>query len=174
MVPPSSTSISRQRSERRIAVHLPLKVRGRDKRGVLFEEDTSSENLCRNGAAFVTRFDVAEHDHFAVSVFRNRHHLPHCGHPAPKETVEALLRHAPLSLLLLVAAALLHVHVALATAALVRDSLPRSNRWSSLSRAVLHPPAIGTRRYGRHRAATHTAIAAAAGGRANGEHEERD
>jgi hypothetical protein len=34
-------------------------VRGRDKRGVLFEEETSSENLCRNGAAFVTRFDVA-------------------------------------------------------------------------------------------------------------------
>jgi len=24
-----------------------------------FEEETSSENLCRNGAAFVTRFDVA-------------------------------------------------------------------------------------------------------------------
>ena len=56
---PVSTSVSRQRSERRIAVHLPLKVRGRDKRGVLFEEETSSENLCRNGAAFVTRFDVA-------------------------------------------------------------------------------------------------------------------
>jgi hypothetical protein len=26
---------------------------------VVFEESTSSENLCRNGAAFVTRFDVA-------------------------------------------------------------------------------------------------------------------
>src|ERR1700687_1975212 len=58
MVPPS-TSILRQRSERRIAVRLPLKVRGRDARGFAFEEDTSSENLCRNGAAFVTRFDVA-------------------------------------------------------------------------------------------------------------------
>jgi len=34
-------------------------VRGRDARGFAFEEDTSSENLCRNGAAFVTRFDVA-------------------------------------------------------------------------------------------------------------------
>jgi hypothetical protein len=34
-------------------------VRGRDKRGVIFEEETSSENLCRSGAAFVTRFDVA-------------------------------------------------------------------------------------------------------------------
>src|SRR6266436_5718212 len=58
MVPPS-TVISRQRSERRIAVRLPLKVSGRDSRGFAFEEDTSSENLCRNGAAFVTRFDVA-------------------------------------------------------------------------------------------------------------------
>jgi hypothetical protein len=49
---------SKQRSERRIAVRLPLKVRGQDRRGITFEEETSSENLCRNGAAFVTRFDV--------------------------------------------------------------------------------------------------------------------
>jgi hypothetical protein len=40
-------------------VRLPLKVRGRDSRGIVFEEETSSENLCRNGTAFVTRFDVA-------------------------------------------------------------------------------------------------------------------
>jgi PilZ domain len=53
------SSPSRQRSERRIAVRLPLKVRGRDRRGFNFEEDTSSENLCRSGAAFVTRFEVA-------------------------------------------------------------------------------------------------------------------
>src|SRR5580704_16985588 len=52
-------SASKQRSERRIAVRLPLKVSGRDTRGVVFEEETSSENLCRSGAAFVTRFDVA-------------------------------------------------------------------------------------------------------------------
>jgi hypothetical protein len=58
MVPPS-TAVSKQRSERRIAVRLPLKVRGRDARGFPFEEDTASENLCRNGAAFLTRFDVA-------------------------------------------------------------------------------------------------------------------
>lgn len=56
---PVSVSVSKQRSERRIAVRLPLKVRGRDRRGVSFEEETSSENLCRNGAAFVTRFDLA-------------------------------------------------------------------------------------------------------------------
>ncbi|HEV2194733.1 MAG TPA: PilZ domain-containing protein [Candidatus Acidoferrum sp.] len=36
-----------------------MRVRGRDSRGVAFEEDTSSENLCRTGAAFLTRFDVA-------------------------------------------------------------------------------------------------------------------
>jgi hypothetical protein len=54
-----STSLSKQRSERRIAVRLPLMVRGRDSRGIVFEEETSSENLCRNGAAFLTRFDLA-------------------------------------------------------------------------------------------------------------------
>ncbi|HET8922595.1 MAG TPA: hypothetical protein VFN26_06315 [Candidatus Acidoferrum sp.] len=32
---------------------------GRDSRGISFEEETSSENLCRSGAAFLTRFDVA-------------------------------------------------------------------------------------------------------------------
>jgi PilZ domain-containing protein len=51
--------IARQRSERRISVKLPLRVRGKDARGFAFEEDTSSENLCRSGAAFRTRFDVA-------------------------------------------------------------------------------------------------------------------
>ena len=55
----SSPSASKQRSERRIAVRLPLTVRGRDTRGVTFEEETSSENLCRGGAAFLTRFDLA-------------------------------------------------------------------------------------------------------------------
>ncbi len=51
--------ISKQRSERRISVRLPLRVRGKDARGFAFEEDTNSENLCRSGAAFRTRFDVA-------------------------------------------------------------------------------------------------------------------
>jgi hypothetical protein len=36
-----------------------MRVSGRDSRGVIFEEETSIENLCRSGAAFVTRFDVA-------------------------------------------------------------------------------------------------------------------
>ncbi len=51
--------VARQRSERRISVRLPLRVKGRDSRGFTFEEDTSSENLCRSGAAFHTRFDLA-------------------------------------------------------------------------------------------------------------------
>jgi len=37
--------VLRQRTERRIAVRLPLRVSGRDRRGVIFEEETSSENL---------------------------------------------------------------------------------------------------------------------------------
>jgi hypothetical protein len=39
-------------------VRLPLTVSGRDSRGVTFQEETSSENLCRSGAAFLTRFDL--------------------------------------------------------------------------------------------------------------------
>jgi len=54
----TSTQLSRQRAERRISVRLPMQVTGRDSRGVVFTEETSSENLCRNGAAFVTRFEV--------------------------------------------------------------------------------------------------------------------
>jgi hypothetical protein len=53
-----NSSIAGQRSERRISVKLPLKVSGRDTRGIIFQEETASENLCRNGAAFSTRFDV--------------------------------------------------------------------------------------------------------------------
>jgi hypothetical protein len=54
-----STSISEQRANRRVTVRLPLTVSGRDSRGITFQEETSSENLCRGGAAFLTRFDLA-------------------------------------------------------------------------------------------------------------------
>src|SRR2546425_2020008 len=76
MVPLASTTVSRQRSERRIAVRLPLKVSGRDSRGFAFEEDTSSENLCRNGAAFVTRFDVAIGSDLAIRIPFSRYASP--------------------------------------------------------------------------------------------------
>ncbi len=55
---PTSTQVSRQRAERRISVRLPMQVTGKDSRGVVFTEETSSENLCRSGAAFVTHFEV--------------------------------------------------------------------------------------------------------------------
>jgi len=63
-----SEKIARQRSERRITVHLPLRVSGRDSRGFTFEEDTASENLCRSGAAFRTRFDVAIGSNLAIRI----------------------------------------------------------------------------------------------------------
>jgi c-di-GMP-binding flagellar brake protein YcgR len=56
---PILENAAKQRSERRISVRLPLRVRGCDARGFSFEEDTASENLCRGGAAFRTHFDVA-------------------------------------------------------------------------------------------------------------------
>ncbi len=70
---PADLSVSKQRSERRISVRLPLKVSGRDARGVTFEEETSSENLCRNGAAFVTRFDVAIGSDLEIRIPPSRH-----------------------------------------------------------------------------------------------------
>jgi hypothetical protein len=64
---------ARQRSERRISVRLPLRVRGRDARGLAFEEETASENVCRSGAAFRTRFDVAVGSKLEIRI-------PHHGH----------------------------------------------------------------------------------------------
>src|SRR5579885_110238 len=55
----SNLAQGKQRSERRISVRLPLKVRGKDSRGFAFEEETSSENLCRNRSASLTRFQLA-------------------------------------------------------------------------------------------------------------------
>jgi c-di-GMP-binding flagellar brake protein YcgR len=59
MAPASaSTPALERRRERRIPVHLPIVVRGTDRSGFAFEERTSSENLCRGGAAFATRFPL--------------------------------------------------------------------------------------------------------------------
>jgi len=52
----ASTPSLERRRERRVPIHLPIVVRGIDLKGVSFEERTSSENLCRGGAAFVTRY----------------------------------------------------------------------------------------------------------------------
>ena len=81
---PVSTTVSRQRSERRISVRLPLQVRGRDARGFAFEETTSSENLCRNGAAFVTRFDVAIGSDLEIRIPFSQHAAHRVGRFAAK------------------------------------------------------------------------------------------
>ena len=47
-----------RRRERRVPVHLPMLIRGTDRCGAWFEEQTSSENLCRGGAAFATKYAV--------------------------------------------------------------------------------------------------------------------
>jgi hypothetical protein len=54
----ASTPALERRRERRVPVHLPIVVRGTDLTGASFEERTSSENLCRGGAAFVTRYPL--------------------------------------------------------------------------------------------------------------------
>src|SRR5258708_12545444 len=101
MVRLASTTVSKQRSERRIAVRLPLKVRGRDAHGFAFEEDTSSENLCRNGAAFVTRFDVAIGSDLEIRIplthYGSRRAQPERLPASPKATPfsSARTRHTP-------------------------------------------------------------------------------
>ncbi len=47
-----------RRNERRIAVRLPIRVRGTDRDGVPFEEQTESENVCRSGTAFATTHEL--------------------------------------------------------------------------------------------------------------------
>jgi hypothetical protein len=54
----ATTPSLERRRERRIPVKLPMLVRGTDRAGEIFEELTSSENLCRGGAAFATRYAV--------------------------------------------------------------------------------------------------------------------
>ncbi len=48
-----------RRRDRRLEVALPLLVRGRDAYGAAFEDSTSSYNLSREGASFVTRRELA-------------------------------------------------------------------------------------------------------------------
>jgi len=47
-----------RRTERRIAVHLPLQVRGKDRDGVAYEVSTETENVCRSGTAFVISREI--------------------------------------------------------------------------------------------------------------------
>lgn len=54
----ASTPALERRRERRVAVQLPIVVRGTDRTGRSFEEQTSSENVCRGGTAFATRYPL--------------------------------------------------------------------------------------------------------------------
>ena len=58
-MPEKSASGAEQRRNRRLEVALPLLVRGRDVYGAAFEDSTSSYNLSREGASFVTRRELA-------------------------------------------------------------------------------------------------------------------
>lgn len=49
-----------QRASHRIAVSLPLLLRGRDIHGAAFEDTTHSFNLSREGASFLTRRELRE------------------------------------------------------------------------------------------------------------------
>jgi hypothetical protein len=53
----TSPALERRR-ERRVPVHVPILIRGTDRCGAWFEELTTSENLCRGGASFATRYPV--------------------------------------------------------------------------------------------------------------------
>jgi c-di-GMP-binding flagellar brake protein YcgR len=46
-----SSAVERRR-EKRVQVHLPVEIRGKDRTGTQFDERTTSENLCRGGVAF--------------------------------------------------------------------------------------------------------------------------
>ena len=54
----AATPSLERRRERRVPVHLPIVVRGKDRAGLAFEEHTSCENLCRGGVAFATRYPL--------------------------------------------------------------------------------------------------------------------
>jgi hypothetical protein len=63
----TSPTLERRR-ERRIPVHIPMLVRGTDRAGAAFEEHTSSENLCRGGASFATRYPVELGTRLEISI----------------------------------------------------------------------------------------------------------
>ena|SRR5579863_10589935 len=64
----ASTPALERRRERRVPVHLPIVVRGVDRMGHSFEERTSSENLCRGGAAFALRYPLDLGDQLEIHI----------------------------------------------------------------------------------------------------------
>ena len=64
----ATTPALERRRERRVPVHLPMLIRGTDRAGAWVEERTSSENLCRGGAAFATRYAVSLGTRIEISI----------------------------------------------------------------------------------------------------------
>jgi hypothetical protein len=54
-----------------------MTVKGRDRRGILFEESTSSENVCRSGAAFRILCDVTPGSDLEIRIPFVRHSSRH-------------------------------------------------------------------------------------------------
>jgi hypothetical protein len=54
----STPSPVERRRERRVQVRLPVEVRGTDRSGMHFKDHTVSEDLCRQGAAFILSRDL--------------------------------------------------------------------------------------------------------------------
>ena len=54
----SASSAVERRREHRIRVRLPVEVRGTDRSGIRFDDRTLSEDLCRQGAAFLLSRDL--------------------------------------------------------------------------------------------------------------------
>jgi len=55
-----NSSVLNMRIERRVEVHLPVEIRGKDHAGRPFSETSRTENLSRRGAALIVSAEIAE------------------------------------------------------------------------------------------------------------------
>ncbi|HET9399551.1 MAG TPA: PilZ domain-containing protein [Candidatus Acidoferrales bacterium] len=60
MNPDANPSILNMRIERRVEVHLPVEIRGKDNAGRPFAETSRTENVSRRGAALMVSAEIAE------------------------------------------------------------------------------------------------------------------
>ena len=60
MIPNENPSVLNMRIERRVEVHLPVEIRGKDNQGRPFAETSRTENVSRRGAALVVFAEIAE------------------------------------------------------------------------------------------------------------------
>lgn len=60
MNPDANPSILNMRIERRVEVHLPVEIRGKDNAGRPFAETSRTENVSRRGAALMISAEIAE------------------------------------------------------------------------------------------------------------------